>query len=184
MSHFFHYDKKMNAEYKKIGQFTGTHGLNGMLSIHVLIEFVDFIQEQKFIFIEIKPQTYIPYRLLKVKKETKEDFLVSIKGFDNIDEAKKISLKSIALPVSAFSERQKTLHNPEHLSTFTILDHSTQIKLKIEKILATAGQVLAITQFKDKEVIVPMHESLIEDVDEKNQIIIMKLPEGLIDIYL
>ncbi len=174
----------MDASYKKIGQFAGTHGLNGLLSIHVQAEYASFIQEQKFIFIEIKPKTFIPYRLLKVKKETRENFLVSIKSFDTLDEAKKICMKSIGMPISAFSESQKTLHNPEHLSNFTILDIATQAKLKIEKILATAGQMLAITQFEDKEVIVPMHESLIEDVDENNQIITMYLPAGLIDIYL
>ena len=48
----------------------------------------------------------------------------------------------------------------------------------------TTAQALFEIEHEDKQILIPMNDAFIDKVDKKNKIIIVKTPEGLIDLYL
>ena len=48
----------------------------------------------------------------------------------------------------------------------------------------TTAQALFEIEHEGKQILIPMNDAFIDKVDKKNKIIIVKTPEGLIDLYL
>ena len=46
------------------------------------------------------------------------------------------------------------------------------------------GQELALLYFHDQELLIPLNEDLILNIDKKRQHIDMRLPDGLLDLFL
>lgn len=170
-------------EYRKIGSISGTHGLDGQLNLHIEEVYSGFLKKDAFVFIELRSRTYIPYKVVAVRKANQEFYIASFKGFDNVDESKAITGKSLYLPVSLLGKIQQKLA-PGYLSSFSIKDTHTGFQAKIEQVFESAGQMLAILKHENKEIIIPINEHFIEDIDEKENIIFLNIPEGLLDIYL
>lgn len=170
-------------EYFKIGKINSTHGLNGAVSIQVEPNVANHLKTESFIFIEIKNQSYIPYRISEIKKENQEFYILNFKGYDSIEEAKELTGKNLWLEATKFNAKERVLQS-NYLSSYSIEDASIGYIGKINNITETAGQMLAFVDYKGQEVIIPMNADLILEIKEEEDLIIMELPEGLLDIYL
>lgn len=170
-------------DFKIVGTIAGTHGLNGWLSAHIHPHFAKHMAVNGFLFIELKNKTFVPHRIEGLKKENQEFFLLKIKDYDNIDLAKKLSSKNLALPTKMLSEKDALLSD-NSLEGFILEDTRSDFKGKIESITETAGQVLAFLLINDQDVIIPLNPDLIRSVDRKKKTLRMEIPEGLLDIYL
>ena len=67
---------------------------------------------------------------------------------------------------------------------FEIIDAETEKSLgKIEAIEDSTSNILFILRNdNDEEILVPANEDFIEEIDEEGRRVIMKLPDGLVDI--
>lgn len=170
-------------EYKKIGSTNGTHGLNGLIHLNIQPGFSHLIKIDHFIFIEIRNQTYIPYKITQVIQEKKDSFIIELKGFDDIDSVKRLCSKEVWIPLKDISTTQQKL-DIDYLKDFSVFDLETQNLIPIEQIIETAGQLIAIGHIQETEIMIPLNDALIKQVDEAKKIIKMNLPAGLLDIYL
>ncbi|MCD8539827.1 MAG: hypothetical protein LRY55_08720 [Leadbetterella sp.] len=55
---------------------------------------------------------------------------------------------------------------------------------KLRAIYESTGQDLFAIEAEDKEVLVPIVDDFIHRIDHENQKIEVKLPEGLLDVYM
>jgi 16S rRNA processing protein RimM len=65
---------------------------------------------------------------------------------------------------------------------FTIVDETLGTIGVIEEILELPQQEMAVVQYKDQEVLIPMNEELIVEVNEEKKELKMELPGGLLDL--
>ncbi len=70
----------------------------------------------------------------------------------------------------------------DHLEGWIITDSNQSIHMVIEKIEAYPQQDMAVANFGDKEVLIPIVDSFILEVDQKERILVMDLPDGLLDL--
>jgi 16S rRNA processing protein RimM len=68
------------------------------------------------------------------------------------------------------------------LESYMILDEPTGNEFKILKTMQYPQQMMAVTHFGDREVLIPLAEDWIIDIDPSKKIITMSLPEGLVDL--
>jgi 16S rRNA processing protein RimM len=45
-------------------------------------------------------------------------------------------------------------------------------------------QILLRLEMQGKEVLIPLHETTLIEIDHKNKQVVVSLPEGLLDVYL
>ena len=76
-------------------------------------------------------------------------------------------------------EEENTFWN--FLLGFTLMNDDVEIG-KIEDIYYLDTHEIAMLHYENRELLVPLHENLIEIIDEENEIIAMALPDGLLDL--
>jgi len=55
---------------------------------------------------------------------------------------------------------------------------------KVKYIYEANGNDLFAIEFQNKEILVPIHDEFIEKLNKKEKTIFLKLPDGLLDVYL
>ena len=55
---------------------------------------------------------------------------------------------------------------------------------KLKSVNDNTAQALFVIENKDKEVLIPINDEFIEEVNHDKKLIVLNTPEGLIDIYL
>lgn len=169
-------------EYALIGKISGTHGLDGKLTLNHNLPQKSF-RKLSHIFIEVKNRSYIPYFIEEQKEIANDTVLLRLDETGTIEEAKKLSGKNVYIE----AEQMQRL-NPKGISSdlvgFMVADAALGRLGPIETLFETPGQVLATIHYRNKEVIIPLIDATIEGIDMDRKMIRVNLPEGLLDVYL
>jgi 16S rRNA processing protein RimM len=164
-----------------LGKTLKSHGTSGQLRLMVEDKLKGYFIPGEFIFLEINGSK-VPYQINDVSEEA--HFVVALEDVNAKEISDTLTNKEIWIPVEKVKARHQNA--PRHLkdewSDYFILDQAT---LKMYPILRTEEfpqQLMAVMEWKGKEIYVPLHEQLISSIDRKEKIIYMKIPEGLLDL--
>ncbi len=170
-------------DYVKIGKVKNTHGLDGKLTIEHILQGKNPFQKIKHVFIEINRSSFIPYFLESKSIFSENEILVAFDDILVVEEARLLLNKSVYLEEPIFNQL-KPLHVTADVVGFMIQDKTHGILGKIESLVETPKQVIASTTFKEKEILIPLVEDVISQIDINKKLILVDLPEGLLEIYL
>lgn len=163
-------------ELQQLGYFSKTHGVKGQL---VLRPERDFDSERtKALFVEVGGAK-APYFIAELS-DVGNNVLVKLEEVDSVEKARVLVGKAVYLEVSLFLKEEEE----EDWTGFELVDKQFGSLGRIRELSDNGAQVLASLHVKDREVILPLAEELIEKVDATQQIIFYNAPEGLIDVYL
>jgi 16S rRNA processing protein RimM len=70
----------------------------------------------------------------------------------------------------------------QYLKGYKMMDDLLGELGDIQSVEAYPQQEIAIVNYQNKEVLIPLNEFVISDIDNDNQIVNVSLPEGLLDI--
>lgn len=170
--------------FSKIGRISSTHGLDGRLHIVHHLKGKQVFKKIPFIFIEIRNQNYIPYKLTSIISSTETDSIITLDGIDTIEKAKLITGKSIYLPTPQYDTLQPKEVTLD-FSGFTLYNQYDRKVGHIASIFESPGQLLAaITLENGNEALVPLVEQFILSINAAKKEVTLNIPEGLIEIYL
>lgn len=171
-------------EFVKLGHIHQTHGLNG----EVLVSFSDntplrpLFKKGNFCFIEIKNQTYIPYKILSTKSANSSSVICIFDMFEMIDKAKEIAGKSIFFHKEQIPKSFQTQFKEMWIDYEIIQTLDNQSIGIIHTVLQTPGQTLAQILHNENEILIPLNEDWIQSIDHNKKVILMDIPEGLLDL--
>lgn len=169
--------------YSKIGKIQNSHGFNGAVIIKHTFNSFKNIKKLEHLFIELLPGSYIPYFIETIKEFNHQELLVKFEEVDNTEEVKKILQKDIYIE----QEKLQTI-KPKNVDLqfigFEIIDSNLGKIGAITHLIEMPGQILATVIFKEKEVLIPLVEQTILNINIKQKEIITKLPDGLLEVYL
>ena len=172
----------MNSDYINIGKIVGVHGLSGELLIkHALGKKTTFKQGD-VLFVEQVKGSYLPHFVAASKAKTAEETIVQ---FDD-DYAREKALKFIKKPVWLTQEdfeKYAAKSSPIALLGFTLFNEGEALGI-IDEVIEQPHQVLLTVKINGKEVLIPLHEETLDDIDRKKKEVHVTLPEGLLEIYL
>ena len=176
----------MPLAYTQIGFIKKPFGLKGELKISVEDKYLEDLVQSEVIFIEMggKP---VPYFLESIREGNA--ILLKLEEVDSKEAAIKLSSKAINLRSSdILEEHERTLEPTEnHLQFQKYVGFSIQSTEKdligvIEEIQEFPQQEMALVMYEGREVLIPLHESLIDRVDEQQKVVWVHLPEGLLNL--
>lgn len=168
-------------EFFKIGIISGTNGLKGALNISVEENYLRNIKKNGFVFIEISKGSFIPYQIIQINKSDKENAVISFEEFTSLEAARTISGKFIYLEKNQLSEGEQNFVGT-HLSDFEIIDQEKGSLGKIVEIYELPGQLIATIIIEEKEIMIPLNDDFIIEINPKKKYIKLNLPEGLLEI--
>lgn len=160
----------------EIGYFVKTHGVKGHLILKSEADF--YIDEVNACFIE-QGGSKAPYFISEIK-ESNQGIIVLLEDISAIEKAKALIGKKVFFD-SKFVE--ENTFNEDWLG-FELIDKHFGSLGSILAMSDNGSQVLVSINYNGKEVILPMVEDFIENLDEAGKKIHYNAPEGLIQLYL
>lgn len=169
-------------KYVPVGRLGKVHGLGGFLRVKLEVQsYWDDVLQAGVLFVGDE-QAPLPYFIAEVREEP--TWLVQFEDIPNREAAEALAGEVIYLRESDLS----AIAEPTAESTFvymtgyTIDDVQTGRVGVIEDVVEYPQQWMAILMLEQGQVLVPLHEDLIEDIDAERRVVRMNLPEGLLDL--
>lgn len=170
------------TEYYKIGKLVAVHGLKGELILKHELGKKTSLKGLAALFIEEKKTSFIPWFIESAKIKSEEEVYLKFESVNTREAAIKLAQKEVWLPESDFKKfAAKT--SPASLLGYTIIDNETSLG-EILEVIEQPHQLLCRLDIQGKEVLIPLHEEFLQQIDHKKKQVIVQLPEGLMDVYL
>ena len=166
----------------KLGTISKTRGLKGELQVFIVFEDAALLNV-KDVFLEISGKL-IPYFVSNFKIPLKNTAYVNFEDIDTIEKAAVLVKKDIYLPNKAKPKKKKTEFGLKDLLHFIAVDENEGELGEIIEIHEFPQQLVAVVPYKNREVLFPLNESIIKNIDVVKGIVLVDLPEGLLEVYL
>jgi 16S rRNA processing protein RimM len=166
--------------YIQIGVLGKTHGLKGELKFKIEEEYIDDFNEADVVFIKNKGH-YAPYFIESIRSSS----IIKFEDTEDIEAAKTLQnlpifLKEEDITIVAAEPLEELIY--QYLKGYKMMDDLLGELGDIQSVEAYPQQEIAIVNYQNKEVLIPLNEFVISDIDNDNQIVNVSLPEGLLDI--
>jgi 16S rRNA processing protein RimM len=172
---------KAVKDYFLVGKALKSHGTSGHLRLMVEDKYKSYLQPLAFVFIDINGSK-VPYKIAET--EDGAHFVVLFEDIRGKNESDDLAGKEIWIPVDQVKERH--LRSPRSLKEkwedYRIHDETTGNDFTILRTEEYPQQLMAVIDIEGRDVLIPLNDQLITDIDKENKIISMKIPEGLLDL--
>jgi 16S rRNA processing protein RimM len=126
----------------------------------------------------------VPFFVASYKLQNNQTGLFYFDDVDHIDKAEKLVRKKIYLPLSEKPERDDSEFLITDLKGFIVQDEKFGELGEIIEIHEYPQQFVAVVPYKFREIMFPLNDDLIVEIDEEAGILKVDLPDGLIDLYI
>lgn len=155
-----------------VGKIGKPHGIKGEITVHWDVE-ID-VDNLKSIFIEID-NTPVPY-LVEYCKVLPNKFIIKLKTLSGIEDARRLTNKIVLV-----KEENLIIDEKYHWLHFTVIDINKNVEIGKITDWITNGNAewIMVRSQKFKEILLPLHEDLIVNIDKENKILYYRAIEGL-----
>ena len=170
-----------------VGLITSSHGINGQVKIKSLSDFEERFLEpgERWLQKDNEPPSKIELAS-GFKQPGKETFIVKFQGINSRNEAEKLKKNKILVKTNKLPKLKKgEFHLLEliNLEVKTLENHELKIIGKVINLENEHNNLLVIKLLKDqKKVLIPFVKEIVPLVDLKNNYLIVKPPNGLLDL--
>lgn len=170
------------STYIPIGKLIAPHGLQGELILQHQLGKRSTLSGVKALFVEDKKKQFLPWFIEKAQARSEAETLLKLEGIQTKEAAQQLARKQVWLLEADF-KKQASQSAPVKLLGYHILDGDSDLG-EILELMEQPHQLLCRIQIEGKDVFIPLHEESLQHIDHKKQRVEVKLPEGLLDIYL
>lgn len=169
-----------HASYQQIGTLGKSWGNQGLITASIFEGYLGSIAADGFVFLD-HDGLYVPYYIERItpkgnKLHIKLEDIVSASDADNL-KSKKLYLKREEvsdIPVTPTKEIDQFVG-------YQIYDGDNHIG-EIQSIESLPQQEMAFVSYQGSQIMIPLIDNLVNDIDDDSRVIKMSLPEGLLDI--
>ncbi len=169
-----------------IGHTKKAFGTKGEIRLFVETEFIEDILAASVMFVEIQGKA-IPYFIEEVNML--DTLVAKLEEVDSKEAAAKIAGKTILLRPQDVRPKEERLVPQEEDGLFysqyvgfEIIDESIGKIGVIERVEEFPQQEMAMLKYQEKEILIPLNETLIVKIDKSEKMIWMDLPEGILEL--
>jgi 16S rRNA processing protein RimM len=167
--------------YCSIGKLVATFGVKGDLILKHHLGKKTALKGLETLFIEDKKDELLPYFIESVKIKSGDELYLKIEGINSKEEAQKLMQKQVWLVEDEF-HKHAGKSAPISFLGFHMVQDDEDLG-EILEVIEQPHQLLCRIEWKGKEALIPIHQETLIKVDKKKKVILVKLPEGLLDIF-
>jgi len=163
-----------------IGFISKAHGFGGEV-LCVLEEGIELTGDTRFLFVTMEGKP-VPFSI-EYFKARNDAFLVKFEDVNDETTAKKITGFRLS------TEQELVAASSDRLAWDDLVGYALQ-----DKNFGPMGPLLSVEEYpeqlvgrckiREKEVLFPLNDDFVEEIDDDQKRILLNLPEGLLDIYL
>ena len=166
----------------QLGYVIKPHGLKGDISI-----FIDADEPQAYRNLESvlirQDNQLVPFFITKIKISGQKAIL-NLEDSTTIESAKLLKGSALFLPLTALPELTDNQFYFHEIIGFIVQDKTLGEIGPVTTVYDAGPQDLLAIEHKGKEVLVPINDETVLQVDKDKKQIFVNIPDGLLDIYL
>lgn len=166
----------------RIGKIVASHGLQGSIIITHILGKANWLKKDDTIFVEMNKGSFIPFFVQQCKAANFQEYNIQLEDIATVEQAKKLIAKHIYVNEEVLT--QFAQKSPLLWIGCVIIDAHYGNLGAIADMLQTSAQWIAKLNYQGKEVLVPMVEQTIVNINLKKREIQTTLPVGIIEVYL
>ena len=171
-------------KYISIGYTKKTKGVKGDLKVEVDDIYVNDFLKATVIFLsqQGKEMPFFVEKITAVK-----ELLLKLEDVNSKEQAYGLMSKEMFLRESDVTVTEEEVEVESdlvfgHLVNYKIKDEALGEIGDIIEVLELPQQEMAVVLFQEKEILIPLHEDLILEVDDDSRVVQMDLPEGITEL--
>jgi 16S rRNA processing protein RimM len=165
-----------------IGYITKTKGLKGEVQLYFEYDEPELL-DLDVVFADMNGKM-VPFFVAACKLQHNNTGNIYFDDIDHIDKAQALLKKKIYLPLAKMPDRSDDDFTYHDLKGFIVSDETTGELGEIIEINEYPQQFIATVSYQNTEIMFPLNEDMIVEIDEEEGTILVDLPDGLLDIYL
>ena len=165
-----------------VGKIVKTHGLKGEVTLRIDNEQFDDIEELNYFLLDVNEQL-IPYFIEDIAYHSNKAFVL-FQDLKTLEAANQFVGKSAYLPLDLLPEKEGNDFYSHEVVGYLVVDEEKGEIGNVNEIIEYPTQSI-IQIIKDgKEILIPIHDDILKDVNRDEKKIYIKAPNGLIDMSL
>ena len=169
--------------YYYLGKVTRKFSFKGELIVFLDTDTPSHYYGLKKIFLKVD-NSYIPYFISKISKYKNNSVRVKFEDVKNESEAMELINYEIFLPMEELPKLEGKKFYYHEVIGFKVIDINHGEIGEITHINDQTPQHLFLVKSSGKEILIPINDDFILDLDRINKIVNLKIPEGLLKIYM
>ncbi len=167
-------------ELIKIGQFNKPHGIHGELSFTFTDDVFDRVDAPYFVC-EMEG-IFVPFFIDDYRFRSENGALVKLNRISSEEQAKIFTNKEVFFPKSLVPKDEEQETGSDYYIGFTIVDKNLGEIGKIIEVDDSTANILFIVRYKRQEILIPASDEYVCEIDDNDKVILMDIPEGLVDL--
>jgi len=164
-----------------LGTLAKPHGTRGLIQLRFSGLKADDIKEKGLVFVEIDGLP-VPYFIESFQDKTDDLAILKIEGIDSESKAREFAGFPVYIMKDQVKKKRANVKGLHDFSGYRVIDlHLGFVGFAVE-IINEATNPLLLVKNEDKEYLVPVHEDIIRNFNDKEQVIHIAAPEGLFDL--
>ncbi len=165
----------------QLGYVIKPHGLKGEVSILMDVDFPEDYSEMESVFLEID-RRLVPFFIESISISGNRAIIL-FEDIQTFEQAGELKGCGIYLPDSILPEMAEDQFYFHEIIGFAVTDEHHGDIGEITNVYASGKQDLLAISWKGHEILVPVSDDIIKQVDRENQVLKVILPDGLLEIY-
>jgi len=165
-----------------LGKITKLHGFKGNLIAHLETDEPEFYENLESVFVETNGML-VPFFFEFIQPHSQRKLLVKFEDVSP-EEAERLVNHSLYLPLETLPELDGTDFYYHEIIGFKIIDETQGEIGEIKTVNDSSAQAIFEIISSEKEILIPVVDEWILEVNREEKFIKVQTPEGLIDLYL
>lgn len=171
------------ADCFHLGYVAKLHGFKGEVSLFLDVTNPEDYASLDALFIEINGQL-TPFFITSLKLKNKGFAALKLEGIDTENDARLLLRKNVYLPASILPELEGINFYDHEIIGFSVIDNEYGNIGNVIQVIDLSANPLLQVEKDGTELLIPLQEGLIQEVDRKNKTLKVTTPPGLVELYL
>ncbi len=171
----------LKDEVFPIGQVIKPHGVNGEMSFNFTSDVFD-TENIEFLIIEIQG-ILVPFFIEEYRFKSESTGLIKFEGVESDDQARVFSGLTLFVQKKYLDKVEDAETELDYFVGFHLVDEiKGELGLITEVDQTTENALFVIDNGSDNELLIPVGDDYIREIDHENKRILVRLPEGLLEL--
>ena len=165
----------------QLGYIVKSHGLKGEVTAFLDSDEPHAYREMESVFVE-QQQRLIPFFIKQLKIQGNKA-VISFEGITSVEQANALKSAKLWLPLEVLPELEGDQFYFHEIIGYEVIDSVSGSIGKMKSVYDSGAQDLLAIENQEKEILIPIVDSIITKVDKEAEQILVSVPQGLIELY-
>jgi len=166
-------------DYRLLGSIVKTRGVSGEVIVRSRIAAEGINEKQKHVMIKIDG-LLVPFFIVSWQNLSNKEIILKFRDIETKEKAEKLKDNEIYLPRTEISTSIKS--GTDDLSGYQVIDVRDGVIGNSTGIIEIPGNELLKVEYRKREILLPIQEGLILEINFKKKLIRVDLPKGFLEI--